>query len=207
MQVIYARISTPNQNFERQLSKEKKAYIDVCSGSVNFKDRTEAKKIILNNAITSIEVNAVDRLGRNLTDILNTLEYFTDKGVNIIIENLGMNTILPDGTPNPFTKLIISVLGTIAEFEKKNLKERVTEGIKIAKAKGIYKGRVRGSVKKEGTYIKQYKHIIDIANSQLSEGKSLLSICKNFNEIEGLKISRTTLIKMQKDGLIIERKK
>ena len=86
MKAIYVRVSTPNQNLERQFKKDGRLFIDICSGSIPFMNRPGAIDLI--NAIDlgqvdSIQVNAVDRLGRNMNDILNTLKFFTDKGIDI----------------------------------------------------------------------------------------------------------------------------
>ena len=65
-----------------------------------------------------------------------------------------------NGKPNQVFKLIISVLGNVAEMERENLRERQLEGIRIAKAKGIYKGRERGTSMSEKEFLKKYKHVI-----------------------------------------------
>jgi DNA invertase Pin-like site-specific DNA recombinase len=207
MQVIYARTSTADQKMERQLSKDKKAFIDVCSGSIPFAERPAAKLLLADKTITAVEVAEISRLGRNLVDILNTLKHFTDKGINLIIQNQGLNTMLPNGKKNPAAELIISMFGAVAAVEREMLIERTKQGVQIAQAAGKYKGRKRGTKAKEENIKEKYKHQIALANEKLALGQSLLSITNFLNSVEGLKISRATLIRLQQEGILIDKKK
>ena len=160
----YNRISSPNQKLERQLVRSHPNEIifnDVISGAVAFKEREKGKELI--NAIEAgsvdfVSVAAVDRLGRNLYDVLTTLEYFNEKGVVLRVDNLGLESMV-DGKPNQVFKLIVSVLGNVAEMERTNLRERQLEGIALAKAKGVYKGRQRGSSMGTQQLLEKYKHV------------------------------------------------
>lgn len=150
MKARYIRISTNSQSEERQLarqSNEEKIYMDIISGSIPFKERKEAKKLIsdikkLN--IKSIAVSSVDRLGRNAFDIQETIEFFVVNNVNIIIDNLGIQSIINEKY-NPIFKMITDVLANVSQMEREALRERQLEGIAIAKSKGVYKGREKGS--------------------------------------------------------------
>jgi DNA invertase Pin-like site-specific DNA recombinase len=145
MIVKYIRVSTVEQNLERQETDFKgKIYKDECSGSIAFKERTEASKLILNKDITEVHVHSIDRLGRNTIDIMQTIQYFTDKGINVVSDKEGLNTIV-GGKENPIAKMMIGILGTLAEFELSRAKERQTEGIANAKLKGVYVGRKKGT--------------------------------------------------------------
>jgi DNA invertase Pin-like site-specific DNA recombinase len=145
MIVKYIRVSTVEQNLDRQeVDFKGKIYKDECSGSIAFKERTEASKLILNKDITEVHVHSIDRLGRNTIDIMQTIQYFTDKGINVVSGKEGLNTIV-DGKENPVAKMMIGILGTLAEFELSRAKERQTEGIANAKLKGVYVGRKEGT--------------------------------------------------------------
>lgn len=151
MIALYTRISSVDQNIERQKANQKDYGIvieDRCSGAIPFFERDGGKKmkVLAEKGILKImAVVAIDRLGRNLKDILTTVEYFTKKKVAIHFISQGIVTLDEDGKENSVAKLIISVLGTVAEMERNQLKERQREGIAIAKAKGVYKGRAAGS--------------------------------------------------------------
>lgn len=162
MRARYIRVSTANQNYERQLKKihcDEKLYIDVCSGSIPFTKREQGKQLIENKDVTYLCVNAIDRLGRNLLDILTTLKEFDERGVTVKIDNLGLESRV-NNKPNQAFKLIISVMGNIAEMERETMLERQKEGIAIAKAKGIYKGRERGSKESKEDFLKKHKEVV-----------------------------------------------
>lgn len=161
----YNRISSPNQNLERQLKRnhpDEMIFNDVVSGSVAFNEREKGQELmnaIENGTVDFVSVAAVDRLGRNLYDVLTTLEYFTSNGVVLRVDNLGIESMV-DGKPNHVFKLIVSVLGNVAEMERANLRERQLEGIAIAKSKGVYKGRERGTCMNETEFLEKYKHVV-----------------------------------------------
>ena len=75
------------------------------------------------------------------------------------VDNLGIESMV-NGKPNQVFKLIVSVLGNVAEMERENLRERQLEGTAIAKAKGVYKGRERGSGMDEKEYLDKYKLVV-----------------------------------------------
>jgi len=146
MKAIYIRISSSKQNIERQrvIDENVKYYVDVCSGSIPFAERQSALNLIHDDDVNEVEIKEITRLGRNLTDILKTVDYFTEKKVNIFIENQGLSTLLKNGKKNPNATLLINMLASIGEYERDLLNERVREGVSIAVAKGKYKGKKKG---------------------------------------------------------------
>ncbi|WP_405247844.1 recombinase family protein [Cellulophaga sp. Asnod2-G02] len=176
MKARYIRISTPDQNLERQLVKkhpDEKLYIDVCSGSIPFEERTKGKELLNAKEITYISVHAIDRLGRNLLDILTTLQYFDDNHIILKVDNLGIESLV-NKKSNPAFKLIVSVLANISEMERETMLERQREGIAIAIAKGKYKGRVRGSKESDEDFLSRYPEVI----KYLKKGSSLRDTAK-----------------------------
>ena len=151
MNLLYTRISTIDQKNDRQIQNAKNFNLvieDKCSGALPFFDREGGKqieKLVSKNQVTQIAVHAIDRLGRNLLDILNTIAFFNKKGICIHFIQQGIKTLNEDGTENPISKMIISILGVVAEMERNLIKERQAEGVAIAKANGVYKGRSRGT--------------------------------------------------------------
>jgi DNA invertase Pin-like site-specific DNA recombinase len=152
MRAKYIRVSTKEQNTDRQADFDGLTYTDLCSGSISFKDRLEAKKLLDNNKVTEVHVHSIDRLGRNTLDIMQTIQDFTSKGINVVSTKEGLQTLI-DGKENPVAKMMVGILGTLAEFELSRIKERQAEGIAKAKAKGIYAGRKRGSSENTETFI------------------------------------------------------
>ena len=146
----YIRVSTPEQNTSRQ-EDGLIPIVDICSGSIPFEDREAGQELMKRTQlgyVKSISVHSIDRLGRNTLDILTTIKWFTRQQVNIISQKEGLQTLLEDGTENPTAKLMIGILGTLAEFELSRIKERQAEGIKKAKERGVYKTN-GGNRKKE----------------------------------------------------------
>ena len=122
MRVKYIRVSTIEQNTDRQDDFNGKTYTDECSGSIAFKDRKEASKLLANDEVSEVLVHSIDRLGSNTIDIMNTIQDFTNRGINVISEKEGLQTII-DGKENPISKMMIGILGTLAEFELIELKK------------------------------------------------------------------------------------
>ncbi len=184
MKAKYIRVSTTEQNTDRQLDFDGAVYIDEVSGSVAFKEREFAQKLLANKEITEVYVHSIDRLGRNTLDIMQTIQYFTSKGINVISEKEGLQTLI-DGKENPIAKMMIGILGTLAEFELNRLKERQAEGIAKAKAKGVYRGREKG-------YIEDIEKFTNKASTQ-----SILKFLK-----EGQSIRRTALLSKTSEGTV-----
>ena len=88
----------------------------------------------------TIVVCSMDRLARNLTDLLNTTKELQAKGVSIrfLKESIFLDA---SGSDAAMTKLLMSMLGAVAEFERSMIRERQREGIELAKKRGVYKGR------------------------------------------------------------------
>jgi DNA invertase Pin-like site-specific DNA recombinase len=147
MNILYVRTSSFFQNSERQKINKKDYDLvieDVISGSVPFFERPGGKQVLkyLNDGIIKcLYVHQIDRLGRNLRDVLNTAHTFTVKASPICFIAQGLRIIDEDGKENPISKLIISILGTIGEMERNQIRERQLEGISIAKAQGRFLGR------------------------------------------------------------------
>ena len=189
MIVKYIRISTTEQNTDRQEKFDGKVYIDKISGSTPFAERPQAKKLLSNKEITEVHVHSIDRLGRNTLDIMQTIQNFTSIGVNVVSEKEGLNTII-DGKENPIAKMMIGILGTLAEFELSRLKERQAEGIAERKAKGLYSGRKIGTSESIEIFINK-------ASTQ--------AILKHLKQKES--ISRTALLSKTSEGTVKKVKK
>jgi DNA invertase Pin-like site-specific DNA recombinase len=151
MKALYIRTSTLEQKSERQKKNVDENCVvieDKCSGTIPFFEREGGKKIlelIEKGLIKEIIVHEIDRLGRNLLDILKTINELTDKKINLYFIKQGLKTLNEDGTENSLSKMVISILGSVAEMERKISRERQLEGVAIAKANGKYKGRNNGT--------------------------------------------------------------
>ena len=150
MKVLYIRVSTLDQNTDRQRTNEKDFDLvieDRCSGGIPFFERPGGQRIqtLIKKGLTSISVVQIDRLGRDLRDIINVIHLLSEHKICVHFISQGLKTLEPTGKENPITKMIISILGVVAEMEKSQILERQKEGIKLAKARGVYKGRKSGT--------------------------------------------------------------
>jgi len=118
--------------------------------------------------VSEIHISSIDRLGRNIIDILTVVEYFNQKSIKLFVENIGMFSLI-DNKPNPSFKMIVSVLGNVAEMERSNMLERQKQGIELAKAKGTYKGRLYGTRMTNDEVLVKYKAVV----RELKNGESL----------------------------------
>lgn len=151
MKILYVRVSSLDQKTDRQRVNEndfKLVVEDKCSGSIPFFSRPgglEIKRYADEGILTSLSVWQIDRLGRDLRDIMNTIHYFNEKKITITFISQGLATLDVNGLSNPISKMMISILGIVGEMERVQIKERQLEGIRMAKLKGSYTGRKIGS--------------------------------------------------------------
>ncbi len=200
MKVLYCRVSTLDQKTDRQKVNEKEYKLvieDKCSGAIPFFDRTggkEVKKLVDEGILTSLSVWTIDRLGRDLRDIINTIHYFTEKKIGINFISQGLTTLDHNGKENPISKLIISILGVVGQMERVQIRERQIEGIRIAKMKGVYLGRKTGSNETTLEFLSKEKN-----------KKALDYLKKGYKVIEVSKLTElhiNTISKIKKLGLM-----
>ena len=140
MIVGYARTSTVDQHagFEAQLRELAAA---GCEKTFQEQVSSVANRIQLQSALEFVRegdilvVTKLDRLARSVLDLMATLQALESKRVAVRILNLGMDTHTPTG------KLMLTMLGAVAQFEREMMLERQREGIAKAKSEGRYKGR------------------------------------------------------------------
>src|SRR5690554_6212370 len=160
--INYIRVSSSSQNIARQEKMNGfESVVDICSGSIPFFDRKGGmaiQEMISRSELESLHVNSVDRLGRNIADILNTISFFSDNGVPIHFKSPGLVTLNEDGSENAISKLIITIMGSLAEMERTQIRERQREGIEIARLKGKYTGRKSGTKEDTLTFLNKKKN-------------------------------------------------
>ena len=138
--VGYKRISSVGQNSERQLDglDLDRIFEEAVSGK-NAADRPQLQEMLAYLRDSDCAYfHSMDRAARNLADLLSLVNTLTARGVQVrfIKENLTFT-----GQDEPMSKLMLGMMGAFAEFERSLILERQREGIAIAKAKGVYKGR------------------------------------------------------------------
>jgi DNA invertase Pin-like site-specific DNA recombinase len=137
--VGYIRVSSVDQNTGRQLEglQLDKTFTDKASGKDVKRPQLQAALDYLRDGDVLV-VHSMDRLCRNLDDLRRIVTDLTGRGVQVQFMKEGL---LFTGEDSAMSKLLLSVMGAFAEFERALLKERQREGIAVAKKAGVYKGR------------------------------------------------------------------
>ena len=135
----YIRVSSFDQNPERQLEgiRLNKTFIDQASGKSIERRQLEAMLDYVREGDT-VFVHSMDRLARNLDDLRRLVTLLTEQQIQV---QFVKEKLIFTGEDSPMSKLLLSVMGAFAEFERALIKERQKEGIALAKKRGVYKGR------------------------------------------------------------------
>lgn len=183
MNIAYVRVSSVDQNEGRQIEGLKKYnidkwYIEKVSGKdTNRPQLQEMLDFVRDN--DNVFILSFDRLARNTKDLLEIVEFLQNKNVHLISDKEHLDSSTPAG------KLMLTMLGAIAEFERECIRERQLSGIAIAKKEGKFKGRQVKAID-ENTFNKFYEQY---KNREINKGELAAA----------LKISRPTLDKLLKD--------
>lgn len=177
----YIRVSTVDQNPERQLDECKldKKFIDYASAK--SADRPQLQMMLdFIREDDLVIVHSMDRLARNLKDLKNIVDLIVSKNAEIqfVKERLSFT-----GDRSPSSNLILHLMGAFAEFEHSFIRDRQAEGIAIAKKRGRFKGTKK---KIEGLKIEDLKQAMQTR-------KSKAEIAREFG------VSRCTLYRYLKE--------
>jgi len=139
VKIGYARVSTLDQNLDLQIATLEKngcntIYREKLSGKNDNRPQLKAMLEYVRRGDTVV-ITKLDRLARSTKDLLNIAEEIEKKGAGLEVININLDTATPTG------KLMLTMLGAVATFEREIMLERQREGIEDAKSKGIYKGR------------------------------------------------------------------
>lgn len=166
MKIGYIRVSTVEQNLDRQLKLMEQYGVEkVFSEKISGKsmERPQLKEL-LDFAREGDVVYVADfsRLARNTQGLLNLVQYFSDHNITLISHKENIDTSTATG------RLFLTITAAINTFERENLKERQLEGIAIAKEKGKYKGRKPIEVEEFEKHYAKWKNR-EITKTQLAK--------------------------------------
>ncbi len=180
MNLGYARVSTREQDFAGQVIELKaagctKVYSEKASGARG--DRAELAKVVKRlESGDVLVVTRLDRLARSTRDLLNVLASVTERGAGFrSLKDAWCDTTTPHG------RLMLTVLGGLAEFERELIKARTGEGRERAKAKGVRFGRP----------LKLSPHQRREALERLNAGGSVVDVANTYG------VDRATLYRLQ----------
>ena len=137
----YIRVSTVEQNPDRQLEGMTldKRFVDHASGSLMSRPQLDLMMEYVREE-DKVFVHSMDRLARSVKHLRSLIDEIVNKGASIhfVKENLTFCC-----EKSPVADLMLMLMGAVAEFELARIRERQLEGIKLAKKKGLYRGKPR----------------------------------------------------------------
>ena len=203
--VILARVSTNKQDYDRQVVEltdfcnrmnweVAKVFANKVSGAKKINERTEIVDMIeyiRANAIQRVVVLEISRLGRNTLEALKVIQTLNESRVSLYIKNYNLETLNPDGKPNPVASLITTILLEISTLERLTIQERMASGrdqyIAKCRATGKKMGRPSTYRKSDEAYKNQYAKEISLLRKKIS--------LRNIHSITGTSIGTLQRLK------------
>ena len=185
--VIYARVSTTTQDYDRQLMelREYASKMGYCivkevsekiSGAKKVEDRQLADLITyaIAERIDKILIYECSRLSRRVVDFLQVVENLTENGISLYIHQNGLETLQPDGKPNPIAQLVMGMMAQFAAMERSLIRSRMASGFQRYLERGGKVGRKEGYRKSDEQLKEEYAEVVRL----LRKGYSLRNVAK-----------------------------
>lgn len=186
--VIYARVSTSTQDYDRQLHDLReyaarqgyevaKEFSEKISGAKKVEERqamTELLEYTSKHKIDKILIYECSRLSRRAVDFLQLIETFSERKISVFILQNGLETILPNGEVNPIATLVLGILAQFNSMERGLIRSRMESGYANYRANGGKVGRKDGYSKSLEAYKEEYAEELRL----LKRGYSLRNISK-----------------------------
>ena len=186
--VIYARVSTNSQDYDRQISDlreyaKKMDYIVVkefsekISGAKKVADRyalSELLNYVKNNKVDKVLIYECSRLSRRIVDFLQVIEELNELKVSLYIHQNRLETLLEDGSINPIASLVLGIIAQFNSMERSLIRSRMKSGYDHFRSNGGKVGRKQGYTKTVDAMKEEYAEEIRL----LRKGISLRNISK-----------------------------
>lgn len=186
--VIFARVSTTSQDYERQLNDLReyanrmgyevvKEFAEKISGAKRVAERESLKELLAfveANHIDKVLIYECSRLSRLVADFINIVDKLNELHISLYIHQNGLETLQTDGKVNPIVQLVIGMLAQFNSMERSLIRSRMESGYKNYRANGGKVGRKEGYRKSEEDMREQYAEEIRL----LRKGISLRNISK-----------------------------
>lgn len=180
--VIYARVSTTGQDYQRQLSELRgyasrmnyeviHVFAEKISGAKKVAERealTDLLKYVEENEVDKVLIYECSRLSRRAVDFLQVIEHLTERRVSVYIHQNGLETLLPNGSPNPIAQLVLGILAQFNSMERGLIRSRMQSGYNHFRQQGGKVGRKVGYRKSEDELREQYGKEIQLLRKGLS---------------------------------------
>ena len=186
--VIYARVSTNGQDYERQLDELRsyaarmdyevvKEFSEKVSGAKKVEER-EALSDLLGyvgeHKVDKVLIYECSRLSRRAVDFLAVIEQLSEQGVSVVILQNGLETLQPDGNTNPIAQLVLGILAQFNSMERGLIRSRMESGYNHYRANGGKVGRKKGYRKSNEQMKSEYAEELRL----LRKGYSLANVSK-----------------------------
>lgn len=186
--VIYARVSTAIQEYDRQIDELKdyakrmnyqviKVFSEKISGAKKIAERNALSELldyVRNNKVDKVLIYECSRLSRRIIDFLQVIEELNELKVSLYIHQNGLETLLQDGSINPIASLVLGIIAQFNSMERSLIRSRMESGYNHYRATGGIVGRKKGYKKSEKDMQEEYAEEIRL----LRKGISLRNVCK-----------------------------
>ena len=182
--VIYARVSSQNdrQDTKRQVTDLQKyaesqnlrilkIYEEHISGAKKIEERqvlSECLEYCTSHSVKILLISELSRLGRSTLQVLRSLEILHEAKVSVYIQNIGLNSLQPNGEVNPIASIMITILAEMSNIERSNIQYRLNSGRKQYIERGGKLGRKPGSCKTTEQMKEEYKEVISLLKKDYS---------------------------------------
>lgn len=186
--VIYARVSTSSQDYQRQLDELRsyadrmeytvvKEFSEKISGARKVEERaalTDLLDYVGTHNVDKVLIYECSRLSRRAVDFLSVIDQLTEQGVSVYIHQNGLDTLQPDGKPNPIAQLVLGILAQFNSMERGLIRSRMESGYNHYRANGGQVGRKVGYRKSDQQMKEEYAEELRL----LKKGYSLANVYK-----------------------------
>ncbi len=180
--VIYARVSTKGQDYERQLDELRKyakrmgysvvrEFSEKISGAKSIAERealSEMLAYVQAHKVSKVLVYECSRISRRAIDFLQVIEELTRMGTSVFILQNGLETLQADGSVNPIASLVLGIIGQFNSMERNLIRSRMESGYNRFRSLGGKVGRKEGYKKSNEQMREQYSNEIKLLKKGLS---------------------------------------
>ena len=189
--VIYARVSTVIQDYDRQIDELKdyakrmnyqvvKVFSEKVSGTKKVAERNALSELldyVRTNKVDKVLIYECSRLSRRIVDFLQVIEELNELKVSLYIHQNGLETLLQDGSVNPIASLVLGIIAQFNSMERSLIRSRMKSGYDHFRSNGGKVGRKQGYTKTVDAMKEEYAEEIRL----LKKGISLRNITKITN--------------------------
>lgn len=180
--IIYARVSTKMQDYDRQIMELHeyarkmeyevvKEFSEKISGAKKVKERQALMELLAyveQHKVDKVLIYECSRLSRRAVDFLSVIENLTAKRISVYIHQNGLETLLPNGQPNPIAQLVLGILAQFNSMERSLIRSRMASGYNHFRQQGGQVGRKVGYRKTEEQMRADYPKEIQLLKKGLS---------------------------------------